>query len=70
LLPGDDEWLNVRKLFLDYYLATRETCNTDARWEPCNAKAKYNAWMCAKLKAENYAYMIDEGTLDCMANLY
>jgi hypothetical protein len=26
--------------------------------------------MCAKLKAENYAMMVDEGTLACMDNLY
>ncbi len=26
--------------------------------------------MCAKLRAENYPYLIDEGTLPCMENLY
>ena len=35
LLPGDEEWLNVRSLFLKYYSATLNTCNVDARWEPC-----------------------------------
>ena len=70
LLPGDDEWVNVRELFLAYYTTTLDTCNTDARWEPCNSPKAYKTWMCAKLKAENYPYMIDEGILPCMANLY
>lgn len=26
--------------------------------------------MCAKLKAQNYAYMVDEGSLSCMDALY
>ena len=70
LLPGDDEWLNVRELFLTYFTATRDNCNTDARWEPCGVKKYYYDWMCAKLRAENYALLIDEGTLSCMDNLY
>jgi hypothetical protein len=70
LLPGDDEWLTVRELFVEYFTATRDDCNTDARWEPCNAKSLYYKWMCAKLRAENYPLLIDEGTLSCMDNLY
>lgn len=35
LLPGDDEWIEVRKNFREYYTATRDTCNSDARWEAC-----------------------------------
>ena len=70
LLPGDDEWVKARELFVQYFTATRDTCNTDARWEPCNAKTLYYKWMCAKLRAENYAMLRDEGTLPCMENLY
>ena len=70
LLPGDDEWVTARQLFIDYYTATLDTCNTDARWEPCGQTALYNQWMCANLRAQNYPYMVDEGTLDCMNNLY
>lgn len=55
---------------MDYFTTTRDDCNTAARWEPCNAKDKYNKWMCAKLRAENYAMLVDEGELDCMNNLY
>ena len=70
LLPGDDEWVEVRALFKTYYEATKTNCNTEARWERCSEPRLYNEWMCAKLKAENYAYMIDDGTLECMENLY
>ncbi len=70
LLPGDDEWLEVRDLFVEYFTATRDTCNTDARWEPCAARSVYYKWMCAKLRAENYPLLVDEGTLTCMDNLY
>lgn len=70
MLPGDDEWVNVRALFLAYYEATIDTCNTDARWEQCGVPDLYNAWMCAKLRAESYALLVDEGTLPCMENLY
>lgn len=70
LLPGDDEWVKVRELFVAYFTATRDTCNTDARWEPCNSKTLYYKWMCAKLRAENYPNLVDEGSLPCMANLY
>eukprot|EP00347_Sterkiella_histriomuscorum_P013216 403365562 len=70
LLPGDDEWVDVRSKFNDYFQATRENCNTDARWEQCSEKSLYNTWMCAKLKAENYALMIDAKNLDCMATLF
>jgi len=69
-LPGDDEWVKVRELFVQYFTATRDVCNTDARWEACNSKALYNKWMCAKLRAENYVMLLDEGTLPCMENLY
>lgn len=70
LLPGDDEWVAVRDLFVQYFTATRDTCNTDSRWGPCNARTLYYQWMCAKLRAENYPLLIDEGTLPCMENLY
>lgn len=70
LLPGDDEWVNVRTLFSNYYSATRDTCNTAARWGECSQTALYNQWMCAKLLAENYVIMIDAMNLDCMANMY
>ena len=70
LLPGDDEWTNVKDLFKLYFTATRDNCNTDARWEPCGAKDLYNKWMCAKLRAENYPLLVDEGTLSCMDSLY
>jgi hypothetical protein len=41
----------------------------DARWEPCGENELYNAWMCSKLKAENYAILVDAYKLDCMKKL-
>ncbi len=70
LLPGDDEWVDVRTKFQAYFDSTRENCNTDARWQECGEKTLFNDWMCAKLKAENYALMIDANNLDCMKNLF
>ncbi len=70
LLPGDEEWLDVRARFLKYFEATKVNCNTEARWERCSEKTLHSDWMCHKLKAENYPYMIDEGSLSCMENLY
>ena len=60
----------MRTLFNDYYKATRDTCNTAARWQPCSQDSLFNAWMCAKLKAENYVVMIDAMNLACMADLF
>ncbi len=60
----------ILDLFVQYFTATRDTCNTDARWKPCNAQKLYYQWMCARLRAENYPLLIDEGTLPCMENLY
>ena len=59
----------MRSLFIDYYTATRDTCNTDNRWGPCNAESLFNNYMCAKLRAENYALLVDEGSLYCMSGL-
>ena len=70
LLPGDDEWKDVRLKFTAYFEASRENCNTDARWEQCGQQSLYYTWMCAKLKAENYVLLIDVNTLPCMSNLY
>jgi hypothetical protein len=70
LLPGDQEWVKVRELFKTYFEATKVNCNTEARWEQCSDPKLYNEWMCAKLKAENYAYLIDDGKLNCTENLY
>jgi len=70
ILPGDDEWVDAREAFREYFLATRNDCNTAARWEPCGKYELYNDWQCKKLKAENYVWLRSASSLQCMPNLW
>ena len=42
-------------MFKAYWNATKDICNTAARWEECGGKSlEYNQWKCAYYQAYNY----------------
>lgn len=65
-MRGDTEWVEVRKNFKAYFDATRDSCNTAARWEECGQKELFNKWKCSELKAKYFTYFIDVFALPCM----
>jgi len=70
ILAGDDEWESARTAFKSYFDETKDKWNVASRWGEWGVSSLYNDWMCKKLKAENYVYLLYNDTdLPCMAKL-
>jgi hypothetical protein len=69
VLRGDSEWITVRNNFKEYFEATRDTCNTAARWEECGEKKLFDDWKCSELKATHYTLLRDIEELPCLVYL-
>eukprot|EP00347_Sterkiella_histriomuscorum_P014652 403360065 len=76
ILQGNQEWRDEFDMFKIYWNATKEVCNTGARWQECGGKAfEYSQWMCAYYKAYNYIdylyssdgnYTSENGLSECL----
>ena len=62
ILAGDEEWENARTAFKTYFDATKDKCNVASRWGEWGVKDLYKDWMCKKLKAEHYVYLLYSDT--------
>jgi len=55
VLSGNDPWRLEFTNFKKYWNATKDICNSAARWEECGGKElEYAEWQCSKYKAAHY----------------
>ena len=63
ILPGNDPWTLEFANFKKYWNATKNICNSAARWEECGGmELEYTEWQCSKYKAAHfvdYLYKLD-----------